>query len=120
MIGLGWVALGGALGAVMRYLLISLVIRLHPAPFPLGTMLVNILGSLAMGLLLARLMAAESETMRLFLVTGLLGGFTTFSAFSWDVLQLVQRGQMGQAALYVGGSVLLSLIAVAAGFQVGR
>ena len=120
MLNILMVALGGALGSVGRYLAITGVIRLHPAPFPVGTMLVNIAGSFAIGVLMARFSQADSESARLFLVTGILGGFTTFSAFSWDALQLFQRGQMGAALLYIGGSVLLSLLAVAAGFSLAR
>jgi CrcB protein len=112
-----YIAAGGALGAVLRYIMIqALVLRIYPAPFPLGTMLVNILGSFAIGLLMARLTDAGQETLRLFLVTGILGGFTTFSAFSWDVLQLIERGQFVQGALYILGSVLLSLLAAYAGY----
>ena len=116
------VATGGAIGAVLRYVAIQQVMmRLHPAPFPLGTMLVNIAGSLVIGMLMAKFAAQEnSETARLFLVTGILGGFTTFSAFSWDALQLLQRGQLAQAATYIGGSVALSMIAVALGFYLAR
>jgi CrcB protein len=101
-------------------LAIQLVMRVHPQPFPLGTMLVNIIGSFAIGVLMARFVAADSESARLFLVTGILGGFTTFSAFSWDVLALMQRGSFGQAALYVAGSVGLSLLAVAIGFALAK
>lgn len=113
------VAAGGAIGALLRYALIQLVIHLHPAPFPLGTLLVNILGSGAIGYLMARYHAADSEAARLFFITGVLGGFTTFSAFSWDALQLLTRGVYMQAALYVLGSVGLSLAAVAAGYKLG-
>ncbi len=114
------VAAGGALGSLLRYGAIQLVMRLHPQPFPLGTMLVNIAGSFAIGWLMARYMQLDAPSARLFLVTGLLGGFTTFSAFSWDALQLLQRGQMAAAMLYVGASVFLSLAAVAGAYQLGR
>lgn len=114
---IGLVATGGALGAVLRYLAVLLATRLSPAPFPIGTMLVNVVGSLLIGVLLARV---ESDGVRLFMVTGMLGGFTTFSAFSWDALQLVQRGQIGSAAMYVIGSVVLALGAVWAGWNMGR
>jgi len=114
------VAFGGALGSVARYGSIQLMLRLHPQPFPLGTMAVNIIGSFAIGVLMARFAAAESESAQLFLVTGILGGFTTFSAFSWDVLVLVQRGSWGQAALYVAGSMAFSLAAVAIGFALAK
>lgn len=115
------VALGGAVGSLLRYLAIQqVVMRLHPQPFPAGTMLVNVVGSFAIGVLMARFIQSDSESARLFLVTGILGGFTTFSAFSWDALQLLQRGAYGPAALYVGGSVMLSLLAVAVGFAAIR
>lgn len=116
------VAIGGALGSVLRYIAVQhVVMRLHPEPFPLGTLLVNVVGSLLIGMVMAKFMAQGlSDNARLFLVTGVLGGFTTFSAFSWDVLQLIQRGQLGQAALYVLGSVGLSLAAVALGLHLVR
>jgi CrcB protein len=114
------VASGGAIGALLRYGVVQLAVQLNPQPFPLGTMLVNIAGSFVIGLLMARYQLLDSESSRLFFVTGVLGGFTTFSAFSWDALQLVQRGQLAAAGVYVGGSVLLSLLAVAAGFAAGR
>ena len=115
-----FVALGGALGSVGRYLAVQLVVRFNPQPFPFGTMLVNIIGSFAIGVLMARFVAADSESSRLFLVTGVLGGFTTFSAFSWDALVLMQRGNAGQAALYVAASVGLSFLAVAVGFTLAK
>ncbi|NJS39136.1 MAG: CrcB family protein [Rhodobacteraceae bacterium] len=80
---------------------------------PLGVLVVNILGSFAIGVLFATLGARDGW--QLFLMTGVLGGFTTFSAFSLDTLKLLQAGQTLQAAAYVGGSVALSLAAVALG-----
>lgn len=114
------VAAGGAVGALLRYAAVQLVIHVHPQHFPIGTMLVNILGSFIMGLMMAKLLQHPSEATQLFFITGVLGGFTTFSAFSWEALVLLQRGAFGSAALYVGGSVIFSLVAVAAGFQMGR
>ena len=114
------VAAGGALGAVLRFAAMRLTASVVSHPFPLGTLLVNVFGCAAIGLLMARLAQHESEATRLFLVTGVLGGFTTFSAFSWDVLQLLQREQMLTALLYVLASVFLSLAAVAGGYQLGR
>lgn len=111
------VASGGAIGALVRYGMIQLTIHLHPAPFPLGTLLVNILGSFLIGLMMARYAQHGSETAQLFFVTGVLGGFTTFSAFSWDILQLLQRGAFVSAAGYVLGSVGLSLLAVFLGYK---
>lgn len=109
------VALGGALGCVLRFMAIRAVMLLHSSSFPLGTMLVNILGSLLIGGVLAKY--GHEHSVRAFLVTGVLGGFTTFSAFSWDALQLLQRGQVHQALLYITGSVALSVMAVSIGYQ---
>lgn len=117
LIPIGCVAAGGAIGALLRYAAVQLATQLHSSNFPIGTMAVNIAGSFAIGLLMARYMQADSEAARLFFVTGVLGGFTTFSAFSWDALQMLQRGQMGAAFFYIGGSVILSLIAVAIGYK---
>ena len=97
------VFLGGGLGAVLRYLA-GLI-----APGPLTTLAINVAGSFLIGLLIAM----PAGNMRLLLAVGLLGGFTTFSAFSLDALQLWQRGQPGLALAYVLGSVTLSLAAVA-------
>lgn len=112
------VAAGGGVGCVARFLAIKQVIKLNPTLFPLGTMLVNIIGSLLIGYVFAKYGAQHST--RLFFATGILGGFTTFSAFSWDAMQLLHRGQYGWAALYIGGSVALSLMAVIAGFNLGK
>lgn len=112
------VALGGAVGCMIRFAMIQLVVGLNPTGFPLGTVVVNILGSFVIGVVLIRYGAEHS--VRAFLVTGVLGGFTTFSAFSWDMLQLLQQQAFWQAALYVAASVGLSLLAVWAGVIVGR
>lgn len=112
------VALGGALGAVLRYGFIQqFIMRLHPSPFPLGTILVNIIGSFLIGILVAK--SADGTlgvSARLLLMTGVLGGFTTFSAFSIDTLQLWQRGEVLWAAGYVLLSVALSLVACVLGY----
>jgi fluoride exporter len=120
LIPIGYVAAGGAIGSVLRYVAVQVATQLHGGGFPAGTMLVNVVGSFIIGLLMSRYMQADSESARFFLVTGVLGGFTTFSAFSWDALQMLQRGALGSAAFYVGGSVILSLVAVAAGYAMGR
>lgn len=122
IIQVGVVAAGGALGAAGRYLANVAATRLLGIGFPWGTMMVNILGSLAMGLVIGWL-ARRSEggmVLSLFLTTGILGGFTTFSAFSLDALNLWQRGEMGLAFGYVAGSVVLSLVAVFAGLSIMR
>jgi CrcB protein len=106
------IALGGAIGSVLRYLMVAAV------GAPWGTALVNVLGSFAIGVLFVLLDARTGW--QLFLMTGLLGGFTTFSAFSLDTLKLIEAGQPLQAALYGLGSVTLSLIAVALGVALAR
>lgn len=112
------VAAGGAVGCVARFLVIRHIVRLNPTIFPLGTMFVNIVGAALVGWVLGKYGAQHST--RVFFVSGALGGFTTFSAFSWDALQLLHRGQAGQAVVYIGGSVILSILAVWFGFVLGR
>lgn len=109
MMPIFYVAIGGAVGAAARYGAVQTVMKLHPSAFPLGTMLVNILGALCIGVM-AKLL--QHEPQKLLLITGVLGGFTTFSAFSLDALQLLQQGAWGHAALYILGSVALCLLAV--------
>lgn len=123
MMNLLLVATGGAIGASLRHLANLAALRFASPGFPWSTMLVNIAGSLAMGLLvgwLARRSSGSSAEIRLFLATGLLGGFTTFSAFSLDFAVLWERNAIAQAGLYVVGSVGLSLVAVFAGLWLMR
>ncbi len=87
--------------------------------FPVGTLAVNIVGSLAIGLAIGAL-EGVGQPAKLFFVTGVLGGFTTFSAFSLDALTLWQRGEVGTAVLYVAASLILSLAAVALGYFISR
>jgi len=112
---LSQVALGGAFGAVARYLTVLAAARSFGAGFPYGTIVVNILGSFAMGALFVALESRGAMRMAPFLMTGILGGFTTFSAFSLDAFRLFQGGQPVQAGIYVAGSVLLSIAALVAG-----
>ncbi len=112
------VGAGGALGAMGRYGVGVLVGRMGVSGFPFATLIVNISGSLAMGLfvgLLAKLLPGWQNEARLFVAVGLLGGFTTFSAFSLDAIVLMERGQMGQALIYISASVVLSIMALFAG-----
>ena len=109
---LSQVAVGGAIGSVLRYLMVVAVSA------PLATLVVNVLGSFAMGILFITL--ATRTSLSPLLMTGVLGGFTTFSAFSLDVLKLWESGQTLQAMLYVLASVILSLIAVALGAALAR
>ena len=122
MLGFVWVALGGAMGSVTRYGVTIGSSRLFGEGFPSGTLIVNVIGSFAMGLVMALLARkfADNEAARLFLTTGFLGGFTTFSAFSLDVFNLMQRGESGVAVIYVLVSVVLSILAVFGGFLVLR
>ncbi|KQS86695.1 MULTISPECIES: fluoride efflux transporter CrcB [unclassified Rhizobium] len=122
MIHILLVAAGGALGSVLRYLVGLWTLRSFGPSFPWGTLTVNITGSLLIGVFaeaIARKFGASPE-MRVFLITGILGGYTTFSAFSLDAITLVERGQAVTAAIYVGSSVALSAIAVVAGLALMR
>ena len=116
------VALGGAVGAVCRYLTGGAALRMMGPDWPYGTFFINVTGSLLMGVLAGWLAFRGEGGMewRLFFGTGVLGGFTTFSAFSLDVFNLMQRGESGLALVYVVASVLLSIAAVFAGFAVIR
>ena len=116
------VALGGAIGASGRYLSGVWIGRIMGPGFPWGTVFVNIVGSLAMGLLIGWLAkrAQPAETVHLLLATGLLGGFTTFSAFSLDAVTLWQRGDMMAAFGYVSVSVFVSIAALFAGLGIMR
>ncbi len=122
MLHLMLVAAGGALGAAARHLVNLASLRLVGPEFPWGTMAINIAGSLAMGLfigLLGRRLGA-SEELRLFVATGILGGFTTFSAFSLDFAVLWERGALGGATIYATASVVLSILALFAGLWLAR
>lgn len=116
------VAMGGALGSGMRHLVNLASLRLFGPGFPWGTLTVNIVGSLAMGLfveLLARRFGGSAE-LRLFVATGILGGFTTFSAFSLDAAVLYERGAVVQAALYVAASLVVAVLALFLGMWLGK
>ena len=115
------VALGGAIGASARYLTSVAAMRLIGPGFPWATLFVNVVGSFLMGVIVV-LLAREGGTRAAgpFLMTGLLGGFTTFSAFSLDAVTLYERGAIGTAALYVSASVVLSLAALFAGLAAAR
>ncbi len=106
------VAIGGAIGAVLRYMTGLAALRMFGAAFPVGTLSVNVVGSFAMGILAIWLSGGRFSPL---LMTGLLGGFTTFSAFSLDVVTLWEKGQVGAAALYLAASGGLSIAALIAG-----
>ncbi len=108
---LGAIALGGALGSVARHVTAVLVVQAVGPGFPWGTLAVNVIGGFAIGVLV-ELMASRwslPPELRGFLITGVLGGFTTFSAFSLEVVAMIERHSFASASAYVVGSVALSL-----------
>ncbi len=114
------VGLGGFLGSIARYKLGGLILHMTAQDrFPYGTFTVNVLGCLIIGVLagVAERHHVFGPDARLFLFTGLLGGFTTFSAFGLEAMSLIRRGDLGTAALYAGGSVALGITAVWLGLQ---
>lgn len=113
------VALGGALGAAARYG-VGVALFRAGGGFPVAVLTVNVIGSFAMGALLVFLGQRGLMNLNPFLMTGVLGGFTTFSAFSLEAFTLFERGQPGLAALYVGLSVFLSLGALVLGVTLMR
>jgi CrcB protein len=118
------VFLGAGLGGVLRHAVNTGCARFCGMAFPWGTLTVNVVGSLLMGLIAGWLTFRSGEgwaqPLRLFLLTGILGGFTTFSAFSLDAILLWDRGEPALAGAYVLGSVILSLAALAAGLAIIR
>lgn len=116
------VFLGGGLGAMLRHGVNLATARLIGTAFPWSTFFINVTGSLVMGLIAGwfALRADASQGVRLFLTTGILGGYTTFSAFSLDAALLYERGQFGAAAFYVIGSVVLSIGGLFAGLWLVR
>ena len=116
------VGAGGAVGAMARYAVASQALHIMGPNFPWGTLFVNVVGSLAIGVLAEAFALKLSVTpeMRVFLITGFLGGFTTFSAFSLDAVNMVQRGDVGPAAVYIGASVVFSVGALMLGLVATR
>ncbi len=116
-----YVALGGAIGASCRYLIGIAITRLTgPVEFPVAIILVNILGSFLMGVFVVASAQKGLTHLSPFVMTGLLGGFTTFSAFSMETVTLIERGQLGSAAAYVGLSVVVSIAALILGLWIAR
>ncbi|RMD94257.1 MAG: fluoride efflux transporter CrcB [Alphaproteobacteria bacterium] len=114
------VAAGGAVGASARYLLGVAVFRLAGPGFPLGVLAANILGCFAMGFLVSVFALRGLTHLNPLVMTGLLGGFTTFSSFSLEAVTLYERGELGAAAFYVGVSVGVGILALLAGLWLGR
>lgn len=116
------VFLGGGIGAALRHGVNLASARLLGTSFPYATLFENVSGSLVMGLLAAYFayLGDASQHWRLFLTTGILGGYTTFSAFSLDAALLYERGELGLAALYIAASVALSIGGLFAGLALVR
>jgi CrcB protein len=116
------IAVGAGAGGVCRYYLASAVQQRFGATFPWGTLLINVTGSLLLGFLIRYALAAPgvSVEVRALLTTGFCGGYTTFSAFSFETAALLEDGQYERAGTYVLGSVLLSLLATFCGFILAR
>jgi len=114
------VALGGGIGASLRFGVGLWAARMFATSFPLGVMSVNVIGSFLMGAFAIWSVERGYTGLNPFVMTGILGGFTTFSAFSLEALTLIERGQAASALLYVGLSVGLSIGALALGFWLMR
>lgn len=113
---------GGAVGSVLRYYSGQFISKNYPSQIPLGTLIVNLLGCLLIGILLGYFAKNQglSNEWKLLLVTGFCGGYTTFSTFAAENISLIQNQQVSQAILYIGLSVLLGLAAVYSGIMISR
>ncbi|MEL6967676.1 MAG: fluoride efflux transporter CrcB [Pseudomonadota bacterium] len=122
MVSYAIIFLGGGLGAMARHAVGVAALRFAGSGFPMGTLVVNVFGSFLMGLFVGVLAArmGGSPELRLFVATGFLGGFTTFSAFSLDAVSLWERGAFVEAVAYCAASVGLALVALVAGLSVAR
>jgi CrcB protein len=111
------IGIGGAIGSVLRYLFSQMI---KSASFPLATFTVNIIGSFLIGIIIALSIkhSAFNSQWKIFLATGLCGGFTTFSSFSFENLQLIQEGKWLTSLIYIAGSILLGIIATGIGYKI--
>lgn len=116
------VFVGGGIGSMARYAMATVVQRSFPGPFPIGTFLVNLAGCFAIGFFgaLGLERSAISPETRTFIMVGILGGFTTFSSFTWESLGLLDVKDLLRASLYVGGSVFCGLVGTFIGRSLGR
>ncbi|HKO81055.1 MAG TPA: fluoride efflux transporter CrcB [Chitinophagaceae bacterium] len=116
------IGLGGGLGSMARYLCQKWFMDHYPHSYPWGTFVVNITGCFLIGLLwgITFKSFAENESWKLFLMTGLCGGFTTFSAFTLEGIGLIKEHKPGLFLLYIGGSVLIGLLATYTGMKISR
>ena len=119
---LAWIALGGGIGSVLRYVMHTRIDQMHAYSFPVGVLVVNIVGSFLMGLLAWSLTAhiELAQEHRAAILVGLLGGFTTFSAFSHDTLHLFLRGEYVAVIVHIVLSVLLCIMAAGAGLYIAK
>lgn len=117
-----WISLGGAVGTGGRYLVDAWISRMVDSGFPAGTFTVNVLGSFLLALLMYTAADADglSTTAFLALTTGAMGGFTTYSTFSYETMELLQDGAWGMAATYVAATLLVCLASSFGGFAVGK
>lgn len=114
------IAIGGAIGAAARYLLSAFVLRVSGTLFPLGTFVVNVVGCLVFGAIagVSTQRVQMAPALRLFLLTGILGGFTTFSSYAFESFQLVRDGQMLWASINIAGQVVAGLVGMWAGYVI--
>lgn len=112
------VAVGGALGCVSRYYLTAFIQQRAGPSFPVGTLVINITGSFLLGFIMryALQSGAVSVETRMLLTSGFCGGYTTFSTYSYETAMMLDDGEYGRAALYVGSSVVLALVGTLLGF----
>ncbi|MFW0776410.1 MAG: fluoride efflux transporter CrcB [Rickettsiales bacterium] len=118
MLSLMYVGIGGAVGSMSRFALMSLIGRYNNSTFPLGTLTVNLAGSFLLGVLIAviaLMLPNKGKDLHLLVAVGFLGGFTTFSAFSMDAYLLIEKGLHVQAMLYVFTSIVVSVLALLGG-----
>ncbi len=116
------IGLGGGLGSIARYLCQKWFMNFHPQAYPWGTFAVNVTGCFLIGIIwgIAFRSFEGNESWKLFLMTGICGGFTTFSAFTLEGIGLIKEERAGTFLLYIGGSVLIGLLATYAGMKISR
>lgn len=117
-----WVGVGGFIGANARYVMGRVIHDRIDTTFPAGTLTINVLGSIAIGVLVTLLAEryAPNHALRLLIITGFLGGYTTFSSFAYEAITLADRGQLGRSLVYILGSNGLALAGCAAGVALVR